>query len=64
MFHSSSIWGRIPQCHSREGGEGKEGEGTELFVLERDKGQPLDREETDVDHRKMAVYKGKGERQC
>ena len=25
-----------------------------------DKGLPLDREETDVAHRQMAVYKGKG----
>ena len=25
----------------------------------RDKGLPLDREETDVAHRQMAVYKGK-----
>ena len=27
---------------------------------EQDKGLPLDREETDVAHRKMAVYKGTG----
>lgn len=27
----------------------------------KDQGAPLDREETDVTHRKMAVYKGKRE---
>jgi hypothetical protein len=27
-------------------------------VSQRDKGLPLDREETDVAHRKMATYKG------
>ena len=30
---------------------------------QRDKGLPLDIEETDVDHRQMTVYKGKGETQ-
>lgn len=27
----------------------------------RDPGLPLDREETDVAHRKMAIHKGKGD---
>ena len=35
---------------TREGGKG-------IFALE-DKELPLDREETDVAHRQMAVYKG------
>jgi hypothetical protein len=35
-------------------GEGNKGEGRRVFVLEWDKGLPLDREETDV---KMLVYK-------
>ena len=39
-------------------GEGNKGEGRRVFVLEWDKGLPLDREETDVAHRQMAVYKG------
>ena len=33
--------------------------GVGVFVPE-DKGQPLDREETDVAHRQIAIYKGKG----
>ena len=41
-------------------GEGKETRkrGRE-YLSQRDKGLPLDREETDVVHRKMAVYKSK-----
>ena len=39
-------------------GEGKKEEGRRVFVLEGDKGLSLDRGETDVAHRKMAVYKG------
>ena len=31
-----------------------------LFLFLRDKGLPLDREGTDVVHREMSVYKGKG----
>lgn len=42
--------------------EQREGEG--IFVLVWDKGLPLDREETDVAHRQMAVYKGKRETSC
>lgn len=30
-----------------------------VFVLEQDKGLPLDREKTDMAHRQMAIYKGK-----
>jgi hypothetical protein len=30
-----------------------------VFVLEHNKGLPLDREETDVAHRQVALYKGK-----
>ena len=41
-------------------GEGNKGEGEGIFVLVWDKGLPLDREETDVAHRKMVVYKSKG----
>ena len=40
-----------------------EGKGTwemgKGYLSQRDKGLPLDREETGVDHRQMAVYKGK-----
>ena len=39
-------------------GDGEREQGIGLLVLEGDKGLPLDREETDVAHRKMAVYKG------
>ena len=38
-------------------GEGNKEKGAVVFVLE-DKGLPLDREETDVAHRQLAVYKG------
>lgn len=41
-------------------GEGNKGEGAGIFVPEEDKGRPLDREETDMAHGKMVVYKGKG----
>ena len=37
-----------------------EGEGNKGGPRVGDKGLPLDREETDVAHRQMAVYKGKG----
>ena len=36
----------------------------EIYLPQRDKGLSLDREETDVAHRQMTVYKGKGETQC
>ena len=39
--------------------EGNKGEGNTEYLSWRDKGLPLDREETDVAHSKMAVYKGK-----
>ena len=43
---------------------GKKGKGTRKrgkgYLSRRDKGLPLNSEETDVTHRKMAVYKGKG----
>ena len=45
----------------------RQGEGNKeerVFVSEKDKGLPLDREETDMALRKMAVYKGKGETLC
>ena len=38
-------------------GEGEK-EREEGHLFPRDKGLPLDREETDVAHRKMEVYKG------
>ena len=41
----------------REKGKGIKGE-------EGAKDSPLDREETDVAHRQMVVYKGKGETLC
>lgn len=37
-----------------EEGEGSKGEGTGLFSW-RDRGLPLDREETDVTHRQMSL---------
>jgi hypothetical protein len=40
-------------------GQREQGQGKGYFSL-RHKVLPLDREKTDVDHRKMAVYKGKG----
>jgi hypothetical protein len=44
----------------RGGGRREENkvEGAGIFVLDWDTGLPLDREETDVAHRQMAVYKG------
>jgi hypothetical protein len=39
-------------------GEGEKVEGGRVFVPEEDKGLLLDRKETDMDHRKMAVCKG------
>lgn len=48
---------------TREKGKGAR-RGTGMFVLERDKGLPLDGEETDVAHRQMADYKDKGETLC
>lgn len=41
-----------------------EGKGEGVFVPEGDKELPLDREETDVAHRKMPIYKGKGGNPC
>ena len=43
-----------------KGEEGNKGKGTGAFVPEWDKELPLDREETDVAHKQVAVYKGKG----
>jgi hypothetical protein len=40
----------------------RQGEGNKeerVFVSEKDKGLPLDREETRMAHRQMSVYKGK-----
>ena len=37
-------------------------EGKGIFVLEGNTGLPLDREETDMTHRQMVVYKGKGKK--
>lgn len=31
-----------------------------MVLVPEDKGLPLDREETDMAHKQMAVYKGKG----
>ena len=39
--------------------EGNKGEGGKRYLSQWDKGLSLDREETDVAHRQMAVYKGK-----
>lgn len=39
-------------------GEGNKGQVAGVSVLEGDKGRPLNREETDVVHRKMEVCKG------
>lgn len=47
-----------------EGEEGKEQGREQGYLPWRDKGLPLDREETDVAHRQMAVYKGKRETSC
>lgn len=43
------------------GERGSEGGKRYLSQREWDKGLPLDREETEVNRRKMAVYKGKRE---
>ena len=39
--------------------ERNKGEGIRIFVPEGKEGQPQDREEIDMTHRQMAVYKGK-----
>jgi len=44
-----------------DGGERNKGEG---YLTLRDKGLPLDREETELTHGKTVVYKGKGETLC
>ena len=38
----------------------RKGKGEGVVVVLEHKGLPLDREETDVAHRKMVVYKSKG----
>lgn len=40
-------------------GEGDKGKGTG-YLSQRDRGPPLNREETVMAHRQMEVYKGKG----
>ena len=41
----------------RRGEKGAKREGKKLFVTEWDKGLLLDREETDMAHRQMTIYK-------
>lgn len=53
-----------PEAEDEGGGEGNKGEGTGAFVLEGDGGVPLDREKTDMTHRKTAVQKGKRGNPC
>ena len=42
-----------------EEGEGKIGDWEGVFVPEGDKRLPLNREKTDISHRKTVLYKGK-----
>jgi hypothetical protein len=64
VFCSRGTESRKSETTPRNGEWGRRGKGTgekeEEYLSPGDKGLTLDRKETDVTHRKMLVYKGKG----
>ena len=51
--------GRELETRTGDRGNGRRGREQGRDLHQRDKGLPLDREETDMAHRQMVVYKGK-----